>query len=535
VANAEAGAWNAAAPRPEPTGVDRLVNACLAPVDAAGLAVFRIGFGLLMAWWCFDDLSTGRVHNLYEVPRFHFNYFPFDFIRPWPGAGMTIHFGALLLLALCIAAGLVYRVASILFALGFTYFFLLDRANYQNHYYLIALLSWTIALLPLHREWSLDVLNGNTPRSPVLPAWMLALVRFHVALPYVFGGIAKLDSDWFAGEPMRQVLAGHAEFPVIGSWLATESAVQFFTWGGLLFDLAIVPLLLWRPTRIPAYLIALAFHAANAYLFNIHVFPWFMMLATTVFLDPAWPRKLLNMSSSRVLWKSEQGPDIRWAGLRRRSRFGFGLLAAYCLFHLVWPLRHFAYGPDTGWTEQGHFFSWRMMLRVKDSGMRYFLVDKTAGMTESPEIYDFVNQEQSQKFSRDPEMILDFAHFLAGQYRSKTGRQPSVHALVLTSLNGRKPQLLIDPNVDLAQEPRGFHRRSWIVNLTEPLSSQPWRVPLNEWATHVDIPPLKFLAIQPHDVQVKEPATTPGVPSLTPDRPRRSSGQTVLAKPAPAK
>jgi vitamin K-dependent gamma-carboxylase len=520
---------DAAAPRSEPTGVDRVVNACLAPVDAASLVVFRIGFGLIMAWWCFDDLCSGRLHNLYELPRFHFTYFPFDFIRPWPGAGMTIHFMALLLLALCIAAGLLYVVASVLFALGFTWFFLLDRANYQNHYYLIAILSWTVALLPLHRGWSLDVLNGHTRRSPVLPSWMLGLVRFHIALPYVFGGIAKLDGDWFAGEPMRQVLASHADFPAIGSWLVTESAVQFFTWGGLVFDLGIVPLLLWRPTRLPAYFVAIVFHLSNAYLFNIHVFPWFMMLATTVFFDPAWPRKFLRLPASGSLWRGEQLPTIRWAGLSRRSRVGLGLLAIYCAFHIVWPLRHFAYGSDPAWTERGHFFSWRMMLRVKDSGIRYYVVDKASGRSGTPDIYQFINEEQSQKFARDPEMILQFGHFLAQQYRLQTGRDAAVHALALTSLNGRKPQLLVDPNVDLAAEPLGLHARPWIVPLAEALQPEPWRVPLAEWERHVEIPTLTFLASEPERV-VGAGLSRPTSASST-RKTRGTVNQSVLARP----
>src|SRR5262245_20273264 len=128
----------------QPRGVDRLVAAVCAPVDPASLVVFRIGFGLAMAWWSFDELRTGRVHQLYELPRFHFTYYLFDFVRPWPGSGMTLHFVALLLLALCIAAGFPYRAATILFALGFTYFLLLDRTNYQNHYYLLTLISWTL-------------------------------------------------------------------------------------------------------------------------------------------------------------------------------------------------------------------------------------------------------------------------------------------------------------------------------------------------------------------------------------------------------
>ncbi len=470
--------------------VARAIAPLFAEVNAASLVAFRIGFGLLMAGWCLDDLLSGRVAYLYEQPRFHFTYSLFDWIRPWPGLGMRAHFVGLLVLALAIAAGFKYRVASLLFAVGFTYFFLLDRTNYQNHYYLLMLISWTLVLLPLNRCAALDALDG--PRSESVPAWAVWLVRFHIALPYVFGGIAKLDGDWFAGEPMRAHLQA-GDWPTwVTPVLTSEAVISVLTWGGLIFDLSVVPLLLWSRTRAAAYVTSVGFHLTNALLFEIHVFPWFMILATTVFFDPSWPRRLLKLRASNPAPPA----SAPVTGLSRRMLIGGSALAVYCIVQLLLPLRPFIYGGDSAWTEQGHHFSWRMMLRTKTSGLRYYVVDQETGRCGSPDIYQFVTEDQSQKFSRDPEMILNFAHFLADRYRAATGRDAAVHALVLTSLNGRKPQLLIDPNVDLASKPRGFLRRDWIVPLSEPLRKEPWRVPLSEWERVVEVPPLTFLPKQ---------------------------------------
>src|SRR5262249_93670 len=121
-----------------------LLTRLMSPVDAAGAVVFRISFGLIAAWWALDDLWTGRVTSLYVAPKIHFSYAVFDWVRPWPGVGPYLHFAVLHLLALCIAVGLVYRWATVGFALGFTIFFLWDRTNYQNHYYLLLLLSWLL-------------------------------------------------------------------------------------------------------------------------------------------------------------------------------------------------------------------------------------------------------------------------------------------------------------------------------------------------------------------------------------------------------
>lgn len=168
-------------------------------------------------------------------------------------------------------------------------------------------------------------------------------------------------------------------------------------------------------------------------------------------------------------------------------------ILAYCLFHILWPLRHWTYNGNTGWTEQGHYFSWRMMLRGKTVGLRYFLTDTETGMNQQADIRQFLNPEQEVKFARDPEMILDLARGLAAESLRRTGKRMEVRALVLASLNGRKPQLLIDPAVDLADQPSFAIHRSWIIPLHEPLRKEPWTVPLNEWENHVDLPNPPFL------------------------------------------
>jgi hypothetical protein len=47
---------------------------------------------------------------------------------------MYLHFFALGGLATCIMLGLWYRASATLFFLGFTYVFLLDKAQYLNHF-----------------------------------------------------------------------------------------------------------------------------------------------------------------------------------------------------------------------------------------------------------------------------------------------------------------------------------------------------------------------------------------------------------------
>ncbi len=71
-------------------------------------------------------------------------------------------------LATAICCGFWYRTCSLLFAIAFTLFFLMERTNYQNHYYLIALIAWWLQFLPLNQIVSIDafLMARRTTENP---------------------------------------------------------------------------------------------------------------------------------------------------------------------------------------------------------------------------------------------------------------------------------------------------------------------------------------------------------------------------------
>ena len=77
-----------------------------------------------MLWEVWHYFSRGWINRYYIEPRFHFTYFGFEWVQPWPGSGMYLHFWALGALAIGIMFGIQYRVTAALFFLGFTYVFL---------------------------------------------------------------------------------------------------------------------------------------------------------------------------------------------------------------------------------------------------------------------------------------------------------------------------------------------------------------------------------------------------------------------------
>ena len=434
------------------------------PVDIAVLVYFRVAFGAIMMWEMWRYASYGWISRYWIEPSFHFTYFGFDWVQPWPGIGMYLHFSIVALLALFILLGLWYRLSTIFFFFGFSYIFLLEQAQYLNHFYLVCLVAFIMIFLPANRAWSLDAWRRPNGRSDWMPNWSLWLLRFQIGVPYFFGGLAKLNGDWLRGQPMESWLASRTDFPLIGQYFTEKWMIYGFSYGGLLLDLLMVPFLLWRKTRPFAFTVAVMFHLMNARLFSIGIFPWFMIAATAVFFDPSWPRRGLN-----------------WLGLGRQTpstkaklplpNWGLALLAGYVMLQLLLPLRHFIIPGQVSWTEEGHRFAWHMKLRDKDASAIFYITNE-AGQTWEVDSTQHLTDRQLRKMSTRPYMILQYAHFLAAEATQQGHGEVVVQAEVWASLNGRYPQRLIDPTVDLAAQPRTIWPVDWILPLTMPLFAE---------------------------------------------------------------
>jgi len=261
--------------------------------DASSLSFFRIIFGCILTWEVCRYFYYGWIKAYWINPDFYFTYNYFHWLSPWDGNLMYIHFFALGILAIFIALGLFYRLSIILFFLGFTYIFLLDKSNYLNHFYLISLLSFILIWLPANSKYSIDAKLFKRVESETVPYWAILAIQLQIGVAYFFGGIAKLNTDWLNGEPMRNWLLDVKGMPLLGEFFAQPFAAYLFSYGGLLLDLFIVPFLLWKRTRVIAFATICIFHILNANLFNIGIFPWFMIAATTIYFNPNWIRKIL--------------------------------------------------------------------------------------------------------------------------------------------------------------------------------------------------------------------------------------------------
>ncbi len=433
------------------------------PIDIASLAVFRMLFGLLMCISMVRFLAKGWVETLYLQPTFFFTYPGFSWVHPWPAWGMYAHVALLALLALLVACGWYYRVSITLFCALFTYFELIDQTNYLNHYYLISLVSFLMIFCPLYRAFSIDVRRCALLTRATVSAGVLWLLRCQVALVYLFAGISKINGDWlWYAQPLNIWLTAYADMPILG-WLFGQVWVHYaMSWTTIIFELTIVGFLLWHRTRWLAYPILVAFHLATLKLFHIGMFPWIMIVMTTLFFPPDWPRRWWPARHTDTYT-----PTISTPPRYKRQRIGLSLALIYLCIQCAVPLRAYMYPDSVLWTENGMRFAWRVMLMEKTGHVDFEVRDPQHGRVWRISPDDYLTPRQAKMTATRPAMIQQLAQAIAQDFRQKGLSNVTVHAAAYVSLNGRPSQRFIDFDIDLAQTPRELSEVPWILPLQE--------------------------------------------------------------------
>ncbi|WP_161604695.1 HTTM domain-containing protein [Roseiconus nitratireducens] len=489
---------------------ERLTAAASDQVSLAPLALLRVVLGVTFFVWASSFLAEDRWRILFVDPAMLFKYAGFEWVRLWPGDGIWWHFQVTRLAASFFVLGFLTRLSALTLATSMAYVLLVERQLYNNHEYLLGCTAMLCVFLPCGRAYSIDRLRWggrSAAASTTMPRWQWWLVRFQLGLPYVFGAIAKLDSDWLAGQPAGLFVDSRIDTPIIGPLFSLPISAIVMAWGGFLFDLLVVPGLYFRRTRPVAIAAALLFHLTNATIFQIGVFPWFMIATLFVFFPiesvVEWMARLRLVSADQpdldqttdtesaaalATDRSDLGRNnankIRHTGVV--SRAGQWLAIGYVAIQLLLPLRPWLLPGNPSWNERGQRFAWRMMLRHKQT-LLWFKIETEAdylfvpgGLVMSP--------NQLQRAPRDPELIRQAANEIRRLAASFATERPRIYALALVSLNGRPARLMIDPDTDLAEARRGWFSDDWVSQDPGPLPPSAWRVPTDQWWQSVSMP-----------------------------------------------
>lgn len=429
-----------------------------ARVSGQSLAMFRILFGALVFVDFLRFIWHDRLWRYWIAPDFHFPYAGFSWVGPPSEAGVQLAWTALGIAALLVTLGLFYRVAIVVMTVLFAWFFLMDAAEYLNHFYLVLLYAILLCFLPANRIWSLDALIF--PRDDgdrTVPHAAVFVLRIQTEIVLIYAGLVKLTPDWLAGEPlglwMRERVQGMWLEPVMQlDWL-----IILACWTVIALHVLGAPLLMWRRTRLPVFLVYCLFHIGNAWSFNIGIFPWLTIAASTIFFDPDWPSRLLGRQAVDV---PRPTPPCRPLPL-----IAVIAIALWVVVQIALPVRGVLFDSEIRWSGDGHRYSWRMRIFDRYAEGHFIVTDRGSGRQWLVDPYDYLTERQAGTMLTRADMIHGFAAHIAGLWRAE-GRDVSVQAHICKSLNGRPAQYFIDPQTDLT-----------VVRVNR-FSADPWVLPL---------------------------------------------------------
>lgn len=416
-------------------------------------------FASIVRFWL-----NGWIEKLYIAPKFHFSYYGFEWVKPL-GDFTYLIFILCGITALMVAAGYKYRLAIIGFFLSFTYIELMDKTTYLNHYYFISILSFLMIFLPASSYYSYDALKNPSRAFQKIPNWCIDSIKLLLGLVYFYAGLAKLNSDWlFKAMPLKIWLPSKYDLPFLGDLLQQEWMHYLFSWSGMLYDLFIPFLLLWKRTRMVAFILVIIFHVLTRVLFPIGMFPYIMIVSALIFFDASKHHLILEKLSGLFKihkQKFDNASHLVFAPVKRKMITS--VLVLFFAFQILFPWRYLLYPDELFWTEEGFRFSWRVMLMEKAGYAQFKVVDGETGRRFYVDNSDFLTPFQEKQMAFQPDFILEYAHFLAEHFRKDGHQNIEVYVENYVALNGRKSRQYIDPEVNLLNFADSFRHKTFIL------------------------------------------------------------------------
>lgn len=406
--------------------------------------------------WLHNQLSGFHDPNV-----FHFHYQGFSWVRHFPWPALTeIELIVMLFAAIFLAAGLWFRASAIVFTILYSHFFLAEAAAYNNHFYLIILISGLLACTGAASRFSVDeqrrMRKGGAARE--IPFWNYAILRIQVIIVYFYGAVAKLNRDWLVEyEPVRFWMNHSKRPPAFLKEIITQDWFTPLTaWGGLLIDLICPFLLLWRKTKVFAMVVLVIFHVINSQIFTIGNFPLIGMILLIPFLSPRSNH-------------AESGGDERSSTVS--GKLITSSLLIFFAFQMLYPLRWHLWRPANPlWTEKGQRFAWMMMLREKPFYMELVFPDKELKkwIEDRPWVLPDIAPPAYLMLCQNPTFIWEYVQTIRENLEEYGWTDVAIHVIAACSLNGRPYYPLINPHVNLAEaDCPVFSMPRWIVHLPE--------------------------------------------------------------------
>ncbi len=439
------------------------LNFLFKPVDNSALIVFRIIFGGLLFYHILSFFFKGIIYENYIEPPFTFNFIGFDFLQPLPGNGMYFYFGLMTLLALMILLGAWYRLSIVSFTILWAGIYLMQKSDYNNHYYLVLLISFLMVFMPANRYYSVDVKRKAVAEKLWCHQWTPFIFMAQIAVVYFFAATSKLSADWFSGKFIAIQFSRLSMHHIVGVIYSQKWFQLLVCYGGFFFDLLIVPLLLWKRTRYYAFLFSCLFHLFNSFTFNIGIFPYLSIALNLFFLDPEIIRSFFLKKKPPFIQS-----DTDYVSTSIKRKYIIYALTVYLAVQIILPIRPLFFPGNVFWTEEGYRMSWKMMLRSKNGKIYFKVIDPVSGKKWNIDPLKTFKPPHVMWLAISPDITWQYAQHIKNDFAKKGVNHVEVYAIDSVSLNRSPYKPLINPTVDLASVKwHPFSHSEWIIPFKE--------------------------------------------------------------------
>lgn len=414
------------------------------------LAIYRILVGIIFTFFFSKVYLDGSLQWIFLDDRFHFRYPFFANIPQLSPAYLKSLFVVLIVSSFLFTIGLFYRVATFLSLIIFTYFFLLEASFYNNHYYLMILLLFIFLITDANAKWSVDAWLFKQKKESILN-WQLLLFQFQIGVVYFYGGLSKLmNADWLNNSIMKIMLTDI--FPNYSA-VKISKLSALMTYGGLLYDLVIVFLLLHKSIKVKLFglLLVVVFNLTNNFLFDIDIFPFLMLASSILFFN--------GVVTNRINQNFGINNKSRYVELKKV------ILTSYVFFQLAFPLRHLLVKGNVFYTGEARHFSWHMMSGTISGSTSFLIKDLENELAYKVNPLDYLTEKQNRVMLGYPILALQFADFLNQKAMKWETNSVEIYGRLDTTRNGRKSKPQINSENNLLNEKALLMKHNRWINI----------------------------------------------------------------------
>ena len=436
----------------------------------SSIVFFRIIFGIYLISTIYKFFTERMIERYFIEPEFGFKYAGFRWISQ-PSEGNTyLIFAILGIAAVFITIGLYYRISSTVFFMGFGYFFLMDKVNYNHEFY------WTLSFLflmiwiPANRNLSVDSVINPSIRSLKMSKKHIYLLKFQLAIPLIYTAIHCISTEWLSAQYIQyrfehNLTSYHLSNEML-EWLPKTIACI-----GLVYGLLMIPSLANRKTQKTSFILLIIYYIiAKTIVGNATPLNWFIVLSTTLFFDENWFfDKLKNIDFYRKYISIDQPYHNNTESTLYKINNHKAVPYLYILFFVIYsgiqviiPLKVYAYQGNPGWTNEGTYFSWYPKFQERKIKNHAFTIkenNRKKSVKFNPEKQLLtLTRRQRIKVIGNPELLALYAKYIKLSVELNSHyRNVSVHLYSLIRYNNMDAlESYTDPTADISSSKAGF-------------------------------------------------------------------------------